>query len=102
MSPYGMAAKTGFYFVGILKIFRYADELCITPSYLSKITNRAIKAAPKELIDRQIILEMKHLLINTDISVKELASRFHFDSVSYMARFFRRHAGCTPAGFRKQ
>lgn len=97
-----MAAKTGFYFVGILKIFRYADELCITPSYLSKITNRAIKAAPKELIDRQIILEMKHLLINTDISVKELASRFHFDSVSYMARFFRRHAGCTPAGFRKQ
>lgn len=80
----------------------YADELCITPYYLSKITNKAIKISPKELIDRQIILEMKRLLINTDISVKELATRFHFDSVSYMARFFRRYTGATPMGFREQ
>ena len=83
----------------------YADVLCITPYYLSKITNKAVKISPKELIDRQIILEMKRLLINTDISVKELATRatrFHFDSVSYMARFFRRYTGATPMGFREQ
>lgn len=80
----------------------YADELCITPYYLSKITNKAIKISPKELIDRQIILEMKRLLINTDISIKELSTRFHFDAVSYMARFFRRYTGLTPNEFRKQ
>lgn len=79
----------------------YADALCITPYYLSKITGRTIKVSPKELIDRQIILEMKRLLTTTDIPVKELAVRFHFDTVSYMARFFRRHTGVTPSEFRK-
>ena len=80
----------------------YATELCITPYYLSKITDRAVKISPKELIDRQIILEMKRLLTTTDISVKELATCFHFDTVSYMARFFRRNTGLTPNEFRKQ
>ena len=80
----------------------YAEQLCITPYYLSKITDKTVNATPKELIDRQIILEMKWLLTTTDISIKELASRFHFDTMSYMARFFRRHTGLTPNEFRKQ
>ena len=40
----------------------YAEKLCITPYYLSKITNKTLNMTPKELIDRQIIMEMKHLL----------------------------------------
>lgn len=80
----------------------YADRLCITPYYLSKVTSRTMGVSPKELIDRQIVTEMKRLLATTDIPVKELAAQFHFDTVSYMARFFRRHTGCTPEEFRKQ
>lgn len=80
----------------------YAEKLCITPYYLSKITDKTLKATPKELIDRQIIMEMKQLLTTTDISIKELATRFHFDTMSYMARFFRRHTGMTPNEFRRQ
>lgn len=79
----------------------YAEKLCITPYYLSRITARTIGVTPKELIERQIILEMKRLLTTTDISVKELAVLFHFDTVSYMARFFRRHTGFTPNENRK-
>ncbi len=80
----------------------YAEKLCITPYYLSKITAKTLNATPKELIDRQIIMEMKQLLTTTDISIKELAARFHFDTMSYMARFFRRHTGLNPNDFRKQ
>ena len=80
----------------------YAEKLCITPYYLSKITDKTMNASPKELINRQIIMEMKHLLTTTDISIKELAARFHFDTMSYMARFFRRYTGLTPNEFRKQ
>lgn len=79
----------------------YAGKLCITPYYLSKITRKTMGASAKELIDRQIIQEMKRLLTTTDISIKELATRFHFDTMSYMARFFRRHTGMTPNEFRK-
>lgn len=78
----------------------YAEQLHITPYYLSKITAKTVNMSPKELIDRQIIVEMKRLLTTTDISIKELALRFHFDTVSYMARFFRRYTGQTPDEFR--
>ena len=80
----------------------YAEKLCITPYYLSKITGKTVGISPKELIDRQIIMEMKRLLTTTNISTKNLAAQLHFDTMSYMARFFRRHTGVTPEEFRKQ
>ena len=80
----------------------YADQLCITPYYLSKITRKIMKISPKELIDNQIILEIKQVLLTTDFSIKEIADRFHFDSPSYLGRYFRRHTGVTPTKFREQ
>mgnify|MGYP005934679787 FL=1 len=79
----------------------YADKLCITPYYLSKITFKTLGISPKELIDRQIVMEMKRLLVSTDLSAKEIVDRFHFDSTSYMGRYFRRHTGMTPTEFRE-
>ncbi|MGM9746372.1 MAG: helix-turn-helix domain-containing protein [Paludibacteraceae bacterium] len=43
---------------------------------------------------------MKQMLLSTDVSAKELADRFHFDTTSYMGRYFRRHTGTTPTEFR--
>ena len=42
----------------------------------------------------------KRLLANTDLSVKELTERFHFDEPTNLVKFFRRHAGVTPIAFR--
>ena len=80
----------------------YADKLCITPYYLSRITRRTFNLSPKEIIDRQIIIELKRMLSTTNLSAKEIADRFHFDTTSYMGRFFRRHTGMNPTEFRKQ
>ncbi len=80
----------------------YADKLCITPYYLSKITARLTETTPKQFIDRQIVMEIKHLLTTTDMTIKEIANTFHFDSTSYLGRYFRRHTGLTPTEFRKR
>lgn len=80
----------------------YADKLCITPYYLSKITFRIFQASPKELIDRQLIMEIKALLTTTDLTVKEIADRYCFESASYLGRYFRRHVGMTPMDYRDQ
>lgn len=80
----------------------YADRLCITPYYLSKITARITETTPKQFIDWQIVMEIKHLLTTTDLTIKEIANRFHFDSASYLGRYFRRHTGMTPSEFRAQ
>lgn len=78
----------------------YADKLCITPYYLSRITRRIFSVTPKELIDRQIIMEIKSLLTSTELSVKEIADMYGFESSSYLGRFFRRHIGMTPSEYR--
>lgn len=80
----------------------YADKLCITPYYLSKITSRIFQVSPKELIDRQLIMEIKALLTTTDFTVKEIADRYCFESASYLGRYFRRHTGMTPLDYREQ
>ncbi len=78
----------------------YADRLCITPYYLSKVTRKAFGASPKELIDRQIVTEIKMILTTTGLSVKEIADLFRFENPSYLTRYFRRHTGQTPNAYR--
>ena len=76
------------------------DELCVTPYYLSRITHRIFSVSPKELIDRQIVMEIKSLLTTTELSVKEIVDLYHFESSSYLGRYFRRHVGMTPTEYR--
>lgn len=78
----------------------YADKLCITPYYLLCITKRIYATSPKELIDRQIVMEIKSLLTTTELSVKEISEMYNFESSSYLGRFFRRNIGMTPTEYR--
>ncbi len=79
----------------------YADKLSITTTYLYKLCRKYMLLSPKELIDRQTISEIKSYLVNTDMSVKAIASRLNFEDVSYMCRYFRRLTGTSPDGYRK-
>lgn len=79
----------------------YADRLCITPYYLSKVTRKTMDISPKEIIDQQIVAEMKQMLLSSEFAVKEIADSFHFDTISYMRRYFRKHTGMTPTEFKK-
>lgn len=79
----------------------YAQKLNITPFYLSQITKKYLNDSPKDLIDRQVVLELKAMLTSTDLSIKEIAERLNFEDTSYMARYFKRHAGSTLTAYRK-
>lgn len=79
----------------------YAKELCITPFYLSQITKKLFNDSPKDLINRQVILEIKALLSSSDVSIKEIAERLNFDDPSYMCRYFKRQTGVSLSAYRK-
>ena len=78
----------------------YADKLSITTTYLYKLCKKYMLLPPKELIDKQTVTEIKSFLINTDMTVKSIASELHFDDVSYMCRYFRRLTGVSPTDYR--
>ena len=79
----------------------YADELCITTSYLNKLCRKVLQVSPKEMINRQTVAEIKTCLTNTDWSVKQIAEELQFEDVSYLCRYFRRFTGMSPIDYRK-
>ncbi|MDR2223272.1 MAG: helix-turn-helix domain-containing protein [Flavobacteriaceae bacterium] len=80
----------------------YAEKLFVTPYYLSQVTQQFLNYSPKELINRQVILEIKHFLKSTDLSIGQIAEQLHFVDPSYMGRFFKREVGINPLEYRKK
>lgn len=78
----------------------YAERLCITTTYLYKLTHKRWNLSPKELIDQQTVCEIKSLLSNTDMSIKEIAATLHFEDTPYMCRYFRQRTGLSPMEYR--
>lgn len=80
----------------------YAEKLHITPFYLAQIAKNFLNDLPKDLINRQVILDIKTQLKTTDKSIGEIAHALNFQDPSYMSRFFKRETGYSLTEFRKK
>lgn len=80
----------------------YAEKLCITPYYLSKVTDKVVHETPKSMIDKEVILAIKIILATTDLSVKAIAEQLNFEDTSYLCRYFKRHMGMSLSAYRKE
>jgi len=79
----------------------YANRLCITPRYLNaSVTLYSNGRTPKQLIDEQLIAEIKVQLNNPNLSVAEIAQRFNFQEPANLSRFFKKKTGMSPKEFR--
>ena len=78
----------------------YADRLHINPNYLNIIAKKNLGVTAKEMINIQLGLVVKMLLDTTDLSVKEIAGRMHYDDPSYLCRVFRKQTGMSPIQYR--
>ncbi|MBO4761588.1 MAG: AraC family transcriptional regulator [Bacteroidales bacterium] len=78
----------------------YADKLCLTPKYLSKLVKSVSGRSAPEWIDSFVILEAKNLLRYSEISIKEIVYKLHFPNQSVFYKFFKSHTGLTPSEYR--
>ncbi len=78
----------------------YADKLCLTPKYLSKLIKTASGRSAPEWIDAFVILEAKNLLKYSDMAVKEIVYRLNFPNQSVFYKFFKARTGQTPSEYR--
>ncbi|MBX8801948.1 AraC family transcriptional regulator [Ochrobactrum sp. MR28] len=79
----------------------YAGLLNVTPYYLSQLTRRFFNDAPKTLIDRQVILEIKKQLLQPKRSMQQIADDLQFTDASYLSKYFKRHTGIGLTDYRK-
>ena len=78
----------------------YADKLCITPKYLSKIVKETSGLSAPQWIDQYVILEAKQMLKHSDLCIKEISDDLNFPNLSFFFKYFKKHTGLTPNQYR--
>ena len=74
----------------------YAEQLHITPHYLSAVIKETSGQSVMFWINRSIILRAKVLLNTKGMMIYEIADRLNFTSPSAFHNFFKRITGLTP------
>lgn len=80
----------------------YADKLCITTRYLTDIVQQHYGRSPKDAIDIYTVMQIRLDLLQSDVTLSELAYKYHFSSPSFFSDYFRRNAGCSPQDYRQK
>ena len=78
----------------------YADQLCLTPKYLSKLIKSATGRSAPEWIDSYVRLEAKNLLKYSGATIKEIVFKLNFPNQSVFYKFFKAHTGMTPTEYK--
>lgn len=80
----------------------YADKLCITTRYLTDIVQQHYGRSPKDAIGIYTVMQIRLDLLQSDVTLSELAYKYHFSSPSFFSDYFRRNAGCSPQDYRQK
>ena len=78
----------------------YALLLGVTPKHLSETVKGTLRHTALSYIHIRIIKEIQYLLCFGEMSIKQIAYALHFDTVSQLGRFFKRHEGLSPKAYR--
>ena len=83
------------------KVGWYATKLCISPKYLSETVKQVSHRTPNDWIDHYVTLEIRVLLKNSTMSIKEIAEMLHFPNQSFLGKYFKEHVGVSPSKYRR-
>ncbi|MEG1998752.1 MAG: helix-turn-helix domain-containing protein, partial [Bacteroidales bacterium] len=74
----------------------YAEQLCVTPKYLSTVVKDISKQRASKWIGSCVIMEAKSLLKYSDKTIQEISYQLNFPNPSFFGAYFRKYGGMTP------
>ena len=83
-----------------LSLTDYAEMVGITSNHLTQTVKMLTGKTSSQIIKAKQLLEIKRLLVHTNLNVSEIASQMNFEDQSYFTKFFRRETGMTPLQYR--
>lgn len=86
--------------IDIKKVKDYAQMLAISTKTLNNITQQTINKPAKAFINEIQTTQIKRLLINTNLSIKEVAYTSGFEETTNFYKFFKRETQKTPEQYR--
>ena len=79
----------------------YADELCITPRYLSRVVKECSGSSAADWIERYVVLEARALLKSTNMNIQQISDSLNFPSQTFFGKYFKRRVGMSPKEYRR-
>ena len=79
----------------------YADALCITPRYLSRVVKECTGSSAAEWIERCVVLEARALLKSTNMTIQQISDELNFPSQTFFGKYFKRRVGMSPKEYRR-
>jgi AraC-like DNA-binding protein/quercetin dioxygenase-like cupin family protein len=83
-----------------LSLNEYAALIGVTPNHLTQTVKLLTGKTSSQIIKDKQLLEIKRLLVHTNLSVSEIANQLNFEDQSYFTKFFKRETGMTPLQYR--
>ena len=80
----------------------YAQELCVSPNYLTKVCKEVTGKTALTWIREYTEADIRYYLLNSDLSIKEICDDLGFPNLSFFGKFCRRAFGMSPSDFRKK
>ena len=80
----------------------YANELCISPKYLSAICKKNSGKTANEWITEHVLEDIRYYLKETDHSIKQICGILGFPNTSFFSKYVKEHFGMTPVQLRQQ
>jgi len=90
-----------FHEKGLPSVNYMAEQLHLSPRYLSDLLKQETGKTAIELIHVYLIAEAKNLLKTADHSVSEIAYNLGFESPPYFSRLFKKEVGMSPNQFKR-
>lgn len=85
-----------------LSVGEYAEELCISPKYLSTVCRTVSEKSPTEWISEYVIEDITHYLKNTELTASQIGIELGFPNASFFGKYVREHLGMSPNEYRKE
>ena len=78
----------------------YANDLCISPKYLTAICKKQSGRTANEWITEHVLEDIRYYLKQTDLSMKQICDQLGFPNPSFFGKYVKDHFGMTPMEFR--
>lgn len=79
----------------------YAQQLCVTPKYLSTTCKSVSGKTANAWINQFVIKDISNLLKYSDKSIKEISEYLNFPNLSFFGKYVKAHIGYSPKEYRR-
>lgn len=86
---------------GLPQVRYFADKVCLSPNYFGDLIKKETGMTAQEYIQNKIINVSKEWVVNTNLTVSQIADELGFQYSQHFSRVFKKNVGCTPLEYRR-